>query len=210
MIIKEKKLDNYIMKYPQIALENPVVTKKINDKILEVVDRFENMLYSEFWKGITVENPKNIWTTCRVLNQNDKFISIRFSGSCYKIVQSGCLVFDKDTGELVPLNKFYNISLNELRDSVKTGKALVLDSSGNRTIPLSNNPNNISMGELKVDSIHRVSNNYIYIDDKIVALEYGKYELVSGCFGTPYIVLGVDEYDDKIAHKIRTIICLYE
>ena len=190
------------MKYPMIEMKNKIASEKINAEILKAVDGFELFLSNEYYGNVTVDNPDLLSNNSMLLYQNEDIISLRFSGAFYKFGKKWCWVFDKNTGDVVPLKKFYELSLDTLKEYVRNGKAIVVDALF-KPIPLSNGKD--SNEKLNVEDIKRVSENYFIIHDNIIVLEYNSNEFGRFCCGSPYIILGVKNYDARTRAYVDSI-----
>ena len=201
--VQERKIGNYNLKFPEIIMPNKEAEQKINAEIMKAVDKFQAFCTSGPFGNLTIDEYKSLYNRHELVYQDDRFLSITFKSGFHKIVSKRCWTFDKTTGDVIPLSRFYDLSLDELKYTIRKGNAIVLSSSL-ELIPFKKDLNSISMAEFDVGSLKRVSTDYVYIGSNMVALQYQKYELVSGAYGEPYIVLGVDNYDDKTKSIIES------
>lgn len=201
--VQERKIGNYNLKFPEIIMPNKETEQKINAEIMKAVDKFQAFCISGPFGNLTIDGYKSLYNRYALVYQDDSFLSVMFYGAYHRVAYKWCWTFDKTTGDVVPLSRFYDLSLDDLKYTIRKGNAIVLSSSL-ELIPFKKDLNSISMVEFDVGSLKRVSNDYIYIGDKMVALQYQRYELVSGAYGEPYIVLGVDNYDDKTKSIIES------
>jgi hypothetical protein len=116
---------NYKLEYPIVYTDNEIAQNLINSDIAKYIDSFK----SAFDDGRIM----NGGISYKIKYEDDNVVSLtltdfRYFGGVHGYHTIHGLVYDKKTGERLPLTNYLNITPQQLRSSVSSGWAKILNS----------------------------------------------------------------------------------
>lgn len=174
---------NMELVYPLVYLANPVAQESINSDIANYVEDFKNKYYTGYYY--------NVKMSYKVMYEDEKYLSIILTfthygaGAPHEMYIRSAIVYDKDTGEHIPLGYFCNIkNAKQLDIQLITGLATLYSQLSDKLIY-----NQTSKHVTYITPYYYLAGNgYIY-------LVYQIYELSSFSNGSTVIKLGPDAID---------------
>lgn len=167
------------LKIPQVVCENQKAAKKINTYIVKNIA-------SNPKKFIDIHGPEGgtAWLNTEIIRDDDKYFSLRiasatfFKGAAHPNAYMHGLVFDKQTGQQLPLSHFVTMPApSVVEDYVRRG-IFTMRTSARLAIQLSNDMH-----------ITRISQDYTLDKNDNLTLYYQQYELGPYAWGSPQIML---------------------
>lgn len=184
---KEQKWKIYTIKYPEIHLNNAKAQNRINADIYAKVKQFLDHL-SEFPDYEPAKSNRGAGMWYKITYEDDNYLSIRLVRWFEGIDVTYNLVYDKETGNIVPLTNFINLSVEQLNTDIKLGEAFLVDNSG---------------FQFQIDkAIEKVSNDYLLLGNGILALQYPNFELGRGWRNVSYVIIGAGAYNQNLGRYI--------
>ncbi|MDO4921520.1 MAG: hypothetical protein Q4E64_06815 [Phascolarctobacterium sp.] len=189
----EYQWKGFSIKYPIVNLSNVNAQDKINDDIYARVKRFLDHL-KEFpdYDPAKDASGRGAGMWYKVTYEDDKYLSIRLVRWFEGIDEHHALVYDKRTGNLVPLSNFINITVERLNTDIQLGEAFLVDNGG-------------SQFQFDKD-VEKVSKDYLLLGNGILALQYYNFELGQGWRNVSFVIVGAGTYDENLGKYISDVI----
>lgn len=177
---------NYAITYPVVDIEDSktkdIINQDIKAQVNDLINKTKNKTYVNanmtYYKKY---EDKNIVSLMFYVNAKKRFAtSSELTG--YTIT------YDKHTGQRVPMNKYLNITLEQLQDALNHSKAYAVDGLDN----------GVNLNK----KIPYVSNNYFICDDGSIGLLYQPGDLLPVEEGATKVVISPEtiNYVNQINH----------
>lgn len=182
--VEKQQVDqNMDLKYPLVYLANEKAQQNINTDVASVVDSAKKLYQSG--------KPQSVYLKYDVKYEDDKYLSIvyttswMYQGAAHGMFNQQGVVYDKKTGEKLPLAYFLKInSPAQIEAGIKSNRLPLFDQSLKNRLTLDN-----------FYSVDNISNSYYLGGNGDIYVIYQPYELSSYATGATRVFFSREAVD---------------